>query len=166
MSRLWLLIPHTGDYKEVLQKYISPDQLPEAYGGTRCEPDPYCSKYVSQSNSTVWEDWGTVLLSFWLSDVDKPRRWCPWGILPVQTDGGQKERNGESSDWTSLVSSCLQPRGDTWNQTHVNVVAPDCHLTVMWFHIPSRWEFMSTDYDISYGLYHNTEDGKKDVVCK
>ena len=36
----------TGDYKEVLQKYISPDQLPAAYGGTRCEPDPYCTKYV------------------------------------------------------------------------------------------------------------------------
>ena len=36
-----------GDYKEVLQKYISPDQLPMAYGGTRCEPDPYCTKYVN-----------------------------------------------------------------------------------------------------------------------
>ena len=29
-----------------MQKYISPDQLPAAYGGTRCEPDPYCTKYV------------------------------------------------------------------------------------------------------------------------
>ena len=42
-----------GDYKEVLLKYISPDQLPEAYGGTRCEPDPYCTKYVSRANSNV-----------------------------------------------------------------------------------------------------------------
>ena len=32
---------------EELKQYISPDQLPEAYGGTRCEPDPYCTKYVS-----------------------------------------------------------------------------------------------------------------------
>jgi hypothetical protein len=30
-----------------VQKYISPDQLPEAYGGTRCEPDPYCTKYIN-----------------------------------------------------------------------------------------------------------------------
>ena len=30
-----------------LKKYISPDQLPAAYGGTRYEPDPYCTKYVS-----------------------------------------------------------------------------------------------------------------------
>ena len=43
-----------GDYKEVLLKYISPDQLPEAYGGTRCEPDPYCTKYVSIANSNVY----------------------------------------------------------------------------------------------------------------
>ena len=42
-----------GDYKEVLLKYISPDQLPEAYGGTRREPDPYCTKYVSIANFNV-----------------------------------------------------------------------------------------------------------------
>ena len=41
-----------SDLSEV-QKYISPDQLPEAYGGTRCEPDPYCSRYVSHPNSLV-----------------------------------------------------------------------------------------------------------------
>lgn len=35
-----------ADWKEDLQKYISPDQLPQVYGGTRCEPDPWCSDYV------------------------------------------------------------------------------------------------------------------------
>ncbi|CAI8042968.1 SEC14-like protein 2 [Geodia barretti] len=30
-----------------LKKYISPDQLPAAYGGTRYEPDPYCTKYIN-----------------------------------------------------------------------------------------------------------------------
>ena len=37
----------SGTWKEDIQKYISPDQLPQAYGGTRCEPDPYCTDYVS-----------------------------------------------------------------------------------------------------------------------
>ena len=37
----------TGNWKEDIQKYISPDQLIEAYGGTRCEPDPWCTDYVS-----------------------------------------------------------------------------------------------------------------------
>ena len=42
------LPPQLSDnWQEELQKYISPDQLPQAYGGTRCEPDPYCSDYVS-----------------------------------------------------------------------------------------------------------------------
>ena len=46
-----------GDHKEVLLKYISPDQLPEAYGGTRCEPDPYCTKYVSSALSWRKDLW-------------------------------------------------------------------------------------------------------------
>ena len=36
-----------ANWKEELQEYISPDQLPQAYGGTRCEPDPMCSDFVS-----------------------------------------------------------------------------------------------------------------------
>ena len=43
----------SGNWKEELQKYISPDQLPQAYGGTRCEPDPYCTDYVSSSSFLV-----------------------------------------------------------------------------------------------------------------
>lgn len=37
-----------SNWQEELQKFISPDQLPQAYGGTRCEPDPWCSDYVSK----------------------------------------------------------------------------------------------------------------------
>ena len=35
-----------ANWKEELQKYISPDNIPEYYGGTRCEPDVFCSNYV------------------------------------------------------------------------------------------------------------------------
>ena len=47
------------------------------------------------------------------------------------------------------------------------ILSLTCKLMYILFHIPSRWEFMSTDYDIWYRLYHKTEDGKKkDVVSK
>ena len=36
-----------ANWKEEILQYISPDQLPQAYGGTRCEPDPICSDFVS-----------------------------------------------------------------------------------------------------------------------
>ena len=36
-----------GNWKEEILEYISPDQLPQAYGGNRCEPDPICSDLVS-----------------------------------------------------------------------------------------------------------------------
>ncbi|XP_064392020.1 SEC14-like protein 2 isoform X2 [Halichondria panicea] len=36
-----------SNWQEELQKYISPDQLPQAYGGTRCEPDPWCSDHLN-----------------------------------------------------------------------------------------------------------------------
>ena len=45
-STMWYQF-FAGNWKEGLQKYISPDQLPQAYGGTRCEPDPWCTNYVS-----------------------------------------------------------------------------------------------------------------------
>jgi len=37
---------YLANWKEELQKYISPDNLPEYYGGTRREPDAICSNYV------------------------------------------------------------------------------------------------------------------------
>uniref|UniRef100_A0A8B9H3Y1 SEC14-like lipid binding 7 n=1 Tax=Astyanax mexicanus TaxID=7994 RepID=A0A8B9H3Y1_ASTMX len=38
-----------ANWKEVLQKYVDPDQLPEAYGGTRKDPDgdPYCKSMIN-----------------------------------------------------------------------------------------------------------------------
>ena len=41
----------TGNWKEELQKYISPDQLPVMYGGTRQEPDDQCSNYLRQGGN-------------------------------------------------------------------------------------------------------------------
>jgi hypothetical protein len=52
-----------SDYKEVLLKYISPDQLPEAYGGTICDPDPYCTKYINPG--------GDVPKKYYLSNLMK-----------------------------------------------------------------------------------------------
>ena len=36
----------SDNWQEELQQYIAPDQLPKAYGGTRCEPDPQCTAHV------------------------------------------------------------------------------------------------------------------------
>ena len=47
LKKLRSLPPLSGNWQEVLLEHISPDQLPQAYGGTRCEPDPYCTDYVS-----------------------------------------------------------------------------------------------------------------------
>ena len=37
---------YLGNWKDELQKYISPDQLPAMYGGNRYEPDAECSNYI------------------------------------------------------------------------------------------------------------------------
>ena len=39
----------SANWKSVLQEYISEDQIPQAYGGTCCDPDPFCSPYVCSS---------------------------------------------------------------------------------------------------------------------
>lgn len=38
-----------ANWKEVLQKYVAPDQLPIIYGGTMTDPNgnPYCKTMVS-----------------------------------------------------------------------------------------------------------------------
>lgn len=47
---LYMLVLHcVANWKEELQKFVSPDNLPEFYGGIRREPDPTCSKYVCNS---------------------------------------------------------------------------------------------------------------------
>lgn len=44
-----MFYPPTANWKEVLQKYVAPDQLPIVYGGTMTDPngDPYCKTMVS-----------------------------------------------------------------------------------------------------------------------
>jgi hypothetical protein len=108
-----------SDYKEVLLKYISPDQLPEAYGGTRCEPDPYCTKYIN-----------------------------PGGDIPEESYlSNLMESNKEE------MERVVVGRGSSHLISH-HVDTPGSVL---------RWDFMSTDHDISYGWYLKSEDGKKDV---
>ena len=51
-----LAADNSDNWKEELQKYISPDQLPQAYGGTRCEPDPYCTNFVSFQSHSLAHD--------------------------------------------------------------------------------------------------------------
>lgn len=48
--------PPTANWKEVLQKYIAPHQLPMAYGGTLTDPNgnPYCKTMVSISEYTEY----------------------------------------------------------------------------------------------------------------
>ena len=57
-----LLLLCAANWQEELHKYISPDQLPQAYGGTRCEPDPWCTDYVSACY-TLMLYWTPVSLS-------------------------------------------------------------------------------------------------------
>ena len=60
----------SGNWQEELQQHISPDQLPQAYGGTRCEPDPRCTDYVSNYYITVFlqvQTWRCCYTFFMLS---------------------------------------------------------------------------------------------------
>lgn len=46
---MYLFYPFAANWKEVLQKYVAPDQLPVIYGGTMTDPNgnPYCKTMVS-----------------------------------------------------------------------------------------------------------------------
>jgi hypothetical protein len=105
-----------GDYKEVLLKYISPDQLPAAYGGTRCEPDPYCTKCINPGGDIPEEYYlmnlmekeknemekvtvargSTHLLPF---QVEKPGSILKWEFMSTDHDIGygwsRKQEEGE-----------------------------------------------------------------------
>ncbi|XP_064396571.1 SEC14-like protein 4 [Halichondria panicea] len=35
-----------SNWREELQKYVAPEQLPQDFGGTRCEPDPECTDHI------------------------------------------------------------------------------------------------------------------------
>ena len=70
-----LNVENSDNWKEELQKYISPDQLPQAYGGTRCEPDPYCTNFVSSLSlyASVAADCSLSKLMIILMHVSKLR---------------------------------------------------------------------------------------------
>ena len=49
ISALQPLFCSSGNWREELQTYVAPEQLPQDFGGTRCEPDPECTDHVSAS---------------------------------------------------------------------------------------------------------------------
>jgi metal transporter CNNM len=55
-----------SNYREVLLKHICPDQLPAAFGGTRCEPDPDCTKYTLSTEilGLWWQRSAGLILKF------------------------------------------------------------------------------------------------------
>ncbi|XP_065898687.1 SEC14-like protein 2 isoform X2 [Dysidea avara] len=59
-----------ANWKEELQKYISPDNLPEFYGGTRREPDPTCSKYIKMGGDVPDKYFFTNNLENPMEDMD------------------------------------------------------------------------------------------------
>ena len=74
----------SDDWKEELQKYVAPDQLPQAYGGTRCEPDPCCSDYVSwRLTNYCVAVCSVVMIHKYIADHDQPICVCfnNWKLL-------------------------------------------------------------------------------------
>lgn len=49
-----LCVPHTGNWKQELLKFVSPDQLPVEFGGTMTDPDgnPKCLTKVQDAQRT------------------------------------------------------------------------------------------------------------------
>jgi hypothetical protein len=93
------------DDLDELKQYISPDQLPAAYGGTRYEPDPYCTKYINTGRLVPEEYYfrrelergeeeaERVHLGVWWNrshtvsyQVEKPRTILKWEFLSLEYD--------------------------------------------------------------------------------
>jgi hypothetical protein len=108
-----------SNWKEELQKYIDPDNLPEMYGGNRREPDAECSDYICIG--------GDIPNEYYLSNM-----------TDVSTDSMDLVQVG---------------RGST--------VQLEYHIEVVGSAI--RWEFITTDYDIGFGIFYKDTDTKKRV---
>ncbi len=52
-----LYYSYADDFQEVLLNHIAPEHLPQALGGTRCEPDPWCTDYVRIVTYVVKKGW-------------------------------------------------------------------------------------------------------------
>ncbi len=123
-----------------MQKYISPDQLPQAYGGTRCEPDAWCTNYVSM-----------VLLHpphFQVNYCDKIN---PGYDVPVEFYF-TNQTNISRDEMERVVIG----RGSS-HKVVCEITEAESILA---------WEFVSSDYDVGFGVTLLTEDGKRlEVVC-
>ena len=135
---LCLFFHKIDDWKEELQKYISPDQLPQAYGGTRCEPDPYCSKYVK------------IYISFLLFS----RSFALY--QPQINQGGDIPEKFYMTNLTETSREEMERvvigRGSAHN---VTLMVDKCGSII-------RWEFVSAEYDVAFGVYQQPEkEGEK-----
>ncbi|XP_064392024.1 SEC14-like protein 3 isoform X2 [Halichondria panicea] len=107
----------SDNWQEELQKYISPDQLPQAYGGTRCEPDPWCSDYINHA--------GDVPPEYFLTNQ-------------TETDREEMDRVVVGRGGCCELEYQVELEGSL-----------------------IRWEFISTGYNISYGLFYRDDSSKK-----
>ena len=84
----------------MLQNHISLDQLPQAYGGTRCEPDPQCTDYVStiKCNNTLLTN---IIIIIYLSQLrwggEVPERYYLTNLTETKKDDMDKVVVGRGS---------------------------------------------------------------------
>ena len=160
------LPPLSGNWQEVLREHISPDQLPQAYGGTRCEPDPYCSDYVRHflfiTHPTLF--YKHLSLSSQINPgCDVPEKY----YLTNQTETSREEMErvvvGRGSsheveyqvDCAGTVLRCERGR-EGRRMTSLGVLLYSLSL--------HRWEFVSDSYDIGFGWYLKADDIISEVV--
>ena len=62
-----------------------------------------------------------------------------------------------------LISHHVDTPGSILRYIHSNVFVNSTSHAAYFYYSTNRWDFMSTDHDISYGWYLKSEDGKKDV---
>ncbi|KAL5479687.1 hypothetical protein EMCRGX_G023244 [Ephydatia muelleri] len=94
-----------ANWREEILQYISPEQLPQVYGGTRCEPDPACSNfinmggdvppeyYLTNSTQTNKEDMERLVVSRGSSHnlefpVEIPGTSIRWELITIDHDIG------------------------------------------------------------------------------
>ena len=131
-----------GNWQEELHKYISPDQLPQAYGGTRCEPDPWCTDYVSAT------------LAYPLSQLDPP------SCLSSQISHNTSDIPPECY----LVNLTETSREEMERVVVGRGAAHKIRCEVTEAQSLLKWEFISVDYDIAFRVYHKGDGKQKEEV--
>ena len=142
-GNVWLVSTATGNWPEELQKYIHPDQLPQAFGGNRCEPDPQCTAYVSQPArlSTDPDPELYVSVTQLNPGCDIPEQYY---LTNLTTTSREEMRRLE-------VGSGAQ------HELRMDVHETESVLV---------WEFLTTSFDISFGVYYedSSRQAKKEEL--